>query len=119
VTSYETLRKTDLKGYDHGMGLSAPPPEQNEGELPFKWNQEIAQRLQHLRIVASPQALAAADNAYNACWRWGHVTRYGSDDDTFYEPQEDYKSNELVLYDSIRRDLGHDPGAAGWTSNTG
>jgi hypothetical protein len=53
-----------------------------------------------------PQVLAAADNAYNACWRWGHVTRYGSDDDTFYERQEDYNSNELVLYDSIRRDLG-------------
>jgi len=26
--------------------------------------------------------------------------------DTFYERKEDYNSNELVLYDSIRRDLG-------------
>src|ERR1035437_5842190 len=42
VSFYETLRKTVLKVYDHGMGLSAPPPEEDEGELPFEWNQEIA-----------------------------------------------------------------------------
>ena len=106
VSFYETLRQAVLKVYDHGMGLSVPPPEEDEGELPFEWNQEIAHKLQHLQIFASPQVLAAADNAYNACWRWGHVTKYGIDDDTFYERQEDYNSNELVLYDSIRRDLG-------------
>jgi hypothetical protein len=53
VSFYETLRKTVLKVYDHGMGLSAPPPAEDEGELPFEWNQEIAQKLQHLRIFAS------------------------------------------------------------------
>ena len=38
VSFYETLRKTVLKVYDHGMGLSAPPPAEDEGELPFEWN---------------------------------------------------------------------------------
>ena len=75
VSFYETLRETVLKVYDHGMGLSAPPPDENEGELPFEWNQKIGQKLQHLRIFASPEVLATADNAYNDSWRWGHVTR--------------------------------------------
>jgi hypothetical protein len=81
--------------------------------------QEIAQKLQNLRIFASPQVHVAVDNAYNACWRWGHVTRYGSDDRTFYERQEDCNSNELVLYDSNSTRPRHDRGAAGWTPYTG
>lgn len=92
--------------YDHGMGLCDPPAEEDEGELPFEWNQEVAGKLEHLRIYASPEVLAAADEAYNACWRWGHETRYSSDDEAFYDRQDEVSSAELVLYDAIRRDLG-------------
>jgi hypothetical protein len=58
------------------------------------------------RIYASSEVLAAADGAYNACWRWGHQTRYGSDDEAFYDHQEAYNDAELTFYDAIRRDLG-------------
>ena len=54
--------------YDHGMGLSSPR-EHDEGELPFEWNQKASHKLAHLRIYASAEVLAAADTAYNACWR--------------------------------------------------
>jgi hypothetical protein len=50
--------------YDHGMGLCDPPAEEDEGELPFEWNQDVARKLEHLRIYASPEVLAAADEAY-------------------------------------------------------
>lgn len=57
-------------------------------------------------MFASPEVLAAADDAYSACWQWGHLTRYGADDDGFYDRQETFNDAELVLYDAIRRDLG-------------
>ena len=92
--------------YDHGMGLSEVPAEDREHELPFEWNQVAFRKLEHCHIYASPEVLAAADNAYSACWRWGHQTRYGNDDDTFYDRQETYNDAELIFYDAIRRDLG-------------
>jgi hypothetical protein len=55
--------------------------------------------------------MAAASRAYSACWQWGHATRHGNDDDGFYERQESYDAAELVLYDSIRSDLGIVPEA--------
>lgn len=106
VNFYDSLRRMVRSAYDHGMGLSDPPPQEAEGELPFEWNQEAGRQLEHLRIYASPTVLAAADAAYDACWRWGHATRHGSDDDLFYERQEEFDSAELILYDAIRRDLG-------------
>ena len=53
-----------------------------------------------------PLGSAAADTAYNACWRWGHNTKYSNDDEEFYDRQDEFNSAESVLYDSIRRDLG-------------
>jgi hypothetical protein len=109
VDFYETLREMARTAYDHGMGLSdppRPPHEEEEGELPFEWNMTAAQKHEHLRIYASSEVLVAADGAYNACWRWGQLTRHGHDDDAFYDRQETYNDAELVLYDAIRRDLG-------------
>src|SRR5207248_11412239 len=106
VSFYETLREMARTAYDHGMGLSEPLTEETEAELPFEWNQAAAKKLEHCRIYASPEVLAAADAAYNACWKWGHLTRYGNDDGDFYDRQEIYNDRELVLYDAIRRDLG-------------
>ena len=66
-----------------------------------------AQELEHCRIYASPEVLAAADAAYTACWRWGHLTRQVRQRrEAFYDRQEAFKDAELVLYDAIRRDLG-------------
>jgi hypothetical protein len=106
VTFYEILREMARTAYDHGMGLSKPPKKEAEGELPFEWNQAAAKKLEHCRIYASPEVLVAADAAYNACWAWGHLTRFGNDDADFYDRQEIYHDRELILYDSIRRDLG-------------
>ena len=63
-------------------------------------------KLEHCRSYASPEVLAAAGNAYNACWLWGYQTNYGNDDDAFYEGQQTYNDAELKFYDAIRRDLG-------------
>jgi hypothetical protein len=59
--------------------------------------------LPYLRITGGA---GSSDNAYSACWRCGHQTRYGNDDDTFYDRQETYNDAELIFYDAIRRDLG-------------
>ncbi|MGH4007931.1 MAG: hypothetical protein ACRDTH_07195 [Pseudonocardiaceae bacterium] len=85
---------------NHGMGLSEPE------ELPFEWNMAAARKHEHLRVYASPEVLAAADDAYNTCWRWGNYTTHGNDDEEFYDRQEEFNSAELFLYDAIRRDLG-------------
>ena len=106
IDFYESLREMARTAYNHGMGLSEPPREEDEGELPFEWNQETYRKLQHCQVYASPEVLAAADEAYNTCWRWGHAARYGNDDDGFYDRQGAFNSAELVLYDAIRRDLG-------------
>lgn len=103
---YTALRQMARAAYDHGMGLSDPPDEKDEGELPFEWNQDAFRKLEHLRIYAFPEVLVAAGEAYGACWQWGHNTSYRSDDDAFYDRQAGFDSAELVLYDSIRRDLG-------------
>jgi hypothetical protein len=79
VGFYEVLREMVRIAYDHGMGLSEQPPDAAEGELPFDWNMAAARKLEHLRIYASPDVLAAADAACNACWRWGDETRWGND----------------------------------------
>jgi hypothetical protein len=92
--------------YDHGMGLSELPSQEDEAEMPFEWNQAAVKKLEHCRIYASTEVLAAADAAYNACWTWGHLTRRGNDDVEFYDRQEMYNDRELVLYDAMRRDLG-------------
>jgi hypothetical protein len=100
VDFYETLREMARTAYDHGMGLSEPE------ELAFEWNSATYRKLEHQRIYASPEVLAAADDAYNACWRWGDQTTHGRDDEPFYDRQDEYNDAELVLYDAIRRDLG-------------
>jgi hypothetical protein len=65
-----------------------------------------ARKLEHLRVYATPRLLHAADAAYSACWRWGHLTQHGSDNDPFYDEQDAYNNAELALYDVIRLDLG-------------
>jgi hypothetical protein len=126
VSFYESLREMSRTAYDHGMGLSPPPPEEDDAEVPFEWNMATARKLEHLRLYASPSVLAAADAAYSACWRWGHLTRRGAHDDQSYDQQEIYNDTELALYDAVRRDLGLEgviqpdgrplPGS-GWTAD--
>jgi len=106
TTFYETLREMARTAYGHGMGLSEPPPDEAEGELPFEWNMLAARQHERLRVYASPEVLAAADDAYNACWRWGHLSRHGNDDEAFYDRQDTFNAAELIFYDAIRRDLG-------------
>lgn len=47
----------------------------------------------------------AASDAYSAAWRWGDRTRFGEDDNEFYELQEDYDNYEAELLARIRADL--------------
>lgn len=77
IDFYATLREMARTAYDHGMGLSEPE------ELPFEWNMAAGRKHEHLRIYASPEVLAAADDAYNTCWQWGHYATHGNDDETF------------------------------------
>jgi hypothetical protein len=53
VSFYESLREMSRTAYDHGMGLSPPPPEEDAAELPFEWNMATARKLEHLRVYAS------------------------------------------------------------------
>jgi len=94
IEFYATLRAMARTAYDHGMGLSEPD------ELAFEWNRAAYLKLEHQRIYASPAVLEAADRAYNACWSWGQYSTYGEDGEASYD------AAELLLYDTIRRDLG-------------
>jgi hypothetical protein len=60
VSFYEALRKMARTAYEHGMGLSEVAAEDQEHELPFEWNQAAFRKLEHCRIYASPEVLAAA-----------------------------------------------------------
>lgn len=107
VAFYEALRVMERTAYDHGMGLSDPE------ELDFEWNMDAAKRLHHLQLYASPEVMAVASPAYDACWRWGHYATHGTDDDAFYQRKEEYDTAQLALYQAIRRDLGVTPTAPG------
>ncbi|MEJ2863066.1 hypothetical protein [Actinomycetospora flava] len=109
VSFYEELREMSRTVYDHGMGLSAETPSGAENALPFGWNSMAFQRIERLRVYTSPEVLARADDAYNACWIWGESTKRGEDDEVFYSHKEEFDDAELLLYDSIRRDLGLSP----------
>jgi hypothetical protein len=109
VSFYEELREMSRTVYDHGMGLSERPSSNDNVALPFGWNSVAFRHIERLRVYASPEVLARADEAYKACWIWGDSTRYGEDDGVFYGHKEAFDDTELLLYDAIRRDLGLAP----------
>jgi hypothetical protein len=111
IAFYESLREMARTAYDYGMGLSKDPPSEGDagedlGIVRFEWHTPTFRRHEHLRVFASPEVLAAADDAYSACWQWGNYTRWGQDDTTFYVRQDQYNDAELTFYDAMRRDLG-------------
>jgi hypothetical protein len=113
VDFYEALRDMIFLIYNHGMGLSDEPEDQVDdepgddefGTLPFDFQLTTFRKLQHLRLYAAPLVAHAATEAYNAAWRWGQPTRYGQDDDRFYERQAAYDEKESALLNAIRSDL--------------
>lgn len=95
---YESLREMAFDAYNHGMGL------RDDREL-GEWQLPTFRKLQHLRLYATPVVAEAADAAYSAAWRWGHGTRFGRDDDQFYERQDEYDEAQWELLALIRADL--------------
>ena len=59
----------------------------------------------HTSLAERALVAHAATEAYNAAWRWGQPTRYGQDDDRFYERQAAYDEKESALLNAIRSDL--------------
>ena len=100
---YESLRAMSLRAYGHGMGLSDDANE--EDALPEGWQFPTFQRLQHLRLYATPSVGAAAADAYSAVWRWGHATKRGQDDEAFYDGQDQADQAEFEVLAAIRHDL--------------
>lgn len=111
ISFYEALRETARIAYDYGMGLSPDPPADEDrphelGLVRFEWHTPMARAHERLRVYASPEVLKTAERAYNACWHWGHPTRWGRDDEAFYDRQDAHNDAELLFYDAMRRDLG-------------
>jgi hypothetical protein len=105
VDFYEALRDMAFLIYNFGMGLSEEPGS-DEGRLPFDFQLRAFRKLQHLRLYAIPATAQAAEDAYNAAWRWGDRTRFAQDDEQFYEDQNDFDTAEEVLRTAIRTDMG-------------
>jgi hypothetical protein len=102
VESYESLRKMGLRVHDHGYGLS---DECDEGdELPFGWQTDTWEKLQHLELYASPQVALAA-KAYNTTYHWGYGARHGQWGPTYHDDEEVADAAKALLLESIRADL--------------
>lgn len=101
VEFYEALRKMMLRVYNHGMGLS----DHELDDLPWAWQKEAGEAVRRLEVYASPEVTKAAIDAYDATYRWGHAARYGRDDETFYDNQEQADTAQVALLEAIRSDL--------------
>jgi hypothetical protein len=130
ISFYESLREMARTAYDYGMGLSdaltsGEDADDELGIARFEWHMPTVRCLERLRVYAANEVLGAADAAYGACWRWGHHTHWGQDNERFYGDQATYDLAELAFFDAMRRDLGlptviGEDGAplpgSGWTS---
>jgi hypothetical protein len=93
----EHLRSTALSVYNAGYELGP--------QLEFNWQFPLYQRLLRLRVFATEEARAAADDAYNAVWRWGHAEA-SVGEDAFHEGEHSYDTAAAEYLSVIRRDLG-------------
>jgi hypothetical protein len=99
---YESLQRMARRAYDFGMGLS---DEVAEGELPFDWQLDTFNKFQQLLLYATPSVAQAANDAYEAAWRFGHLTEPGVNDAAFFEREEEYDAAEIHLRAVIRMAL--------------
>lgn len=103
VEFYESLRKMGLSVHDHGYGLN---DECDEGdELPFGWQTETWERLQHFEIYATPQVAQLAARAYTTTYRWGDGARHGKWGPTYRDDEEVADAAKAALLESLRSDL--------------
>ncbi|GLE56388.1 hypothetical protein NJBCHELONAE_16970 [Mycobacteroides chelonae] len=103
VEFYESLRKMGLRVHDHAYGLSN---ECDEGaELPFGWQTDAWEKLQHLELYASPQVALLATEAYHAAYRWGYGARHGQFGSTYHQDEESSDRAKLALLEAVRSDL--------------
>jgi hypothetical protein len=96
---YESLQDTALLVYNHALGLSDEP------ELPAKWQFPSFQKLQDLRLYATPAVSEAAASAYTALWGWGHSLAHAEVDEDYREREERYDEAMAAVLEAIRRDL--------------
>jgi hypothetical protein len=100
VDFYDSLKVMARAAYDKGYGFHEEP------ELPDDWHTPTFERLNRLRIYATPRVAAAAAAAYNAAWRWGHYCKHDDlDDPKFHEGQDAYDAAEIDLLMRIREGL--------------
>jgi hypothetical protein len=104
VDFYESLRDMTFLIYNFGIGHSEKPADDRD-TLPPDFQLRTYRKLQHLRLYATPEVIAAADDAYNAAWRWGDQAKYGQDEEEFYEDQFSFDQAEQELRRAIRADL--------------
>lgn len=98
---FDALRAMGLRAYEHGMGLS----DDLGPELPEGWQTDAFQCLHRVELYASPETARLASTAYSAAWRWGYYSRYGRDDDAFYDRQEALDEARAAFLEAMRRDL--------------
>jgi hypothetical protein len=100
VEFYDSLRKTGLRIHENGYGLS------DEGtELPFGWQTDMWEKLQHLELYASPRVALLAHETYDATYRWGDKARHDRLDGTYFENEEASDDAKGTLLEAIRADL--------------
>lgn len=98
---YESLKAMALRAYSYGVGLG----DDDEEELPEGWQFPTFQRLQQLDLYGTPTVALTAHEAYTVVWRWGVGTKFGEDDEAFYEAHEAADAAEQELLLAIRTDL--------------
>ncbi len=103
VEFYDSLRKMGLCVHDHGYGLSEDCDEGDE--LPFGWQTDAWEKLQHLELYASPTVAQLASKAYSTTYSWGHNARHGRWGPTYHEDEEVADAAKAILLESIRVDL--------------
>lgn len=102
IEYYEALRRMSIDVHNHGYGLSDGD---EGGELPFGWQTDAWEKLQHVELYASPRTAQLAHNAYSTTYRWGDNARRGSWGPTYHEDEDVAGAAKEQLLESIRTDL--------------
>ena len=104
VDFYVSLRRTMLRVYDHGAGIS----DEGDGsaKLPLGWHTDPWEKLQQLQVYGSPGVASLATRAYANAYRWGSETWRGDADDRFFKNRDEADVAKNSLLEAIREELG-------------
>jgi hypothetical protein len=94
------LRATAIAVWDAGYEIGP--------SVEFGWQLPLFDSLNRLRLFATPEGAAAADDAYDALWRWGDANATVNED-AFHDGNDAYDAAQEQFLRVVRSDMGVEP----------